>query len=259
MNETLNELWTTIHDQRIFARISQDVVAGKKRGATVVIVHGLGVSGLYMVPMALLLARHCRVLVPDLPGFGESSKPSRALNMIELADLLAAWMRIHKLQGATLIGHSMGTQVIVNLILRHPELVERAILVAPTIDAQRRTIHQQVGRLLLDAVREPFSLLPLVLRDYLKAGFRRTYQTFRYATIDRTEEKLSRLNLPTMVIRGEHDPVVPQSWANTVAELIPGSHLMVIQKAAHAVNYSAPKELALLILTFLNDPGSNAY
>jgi len=58
----------------------------------VVMVHGLGLSGRYMMPTAELLALRYRVRVPDLPGFGDSGKPRRVLDVAGLAAGLAAWM-----------------------------------------------------------------------------------------------------------------------------------------------------------------------
>jgi len=56
----------------------------------VVLVHGLGLSGRYMLPVAERLARHnLQVYLPDLPGFGDSDKPDAALDVSRLADALA--------------------------------------------------------------------------------------------------------------------------------------------------------------------------
>ena len=63
-----------------------------KDSLPVVLVHGLVVSSRYMMPLAELLSLHYRVYVPDLPGFGKSDKPPRALNVAELSDALNAWM-----------------------------------------------------------------------------------------------------------------------------------------------------------------------
>lgn len=55
------------------------------RGPAVVLVHGVGVSGRHLVPAAELLARRCRVWIPDLPGFGRSQDPGRLLGLASLA------------------------------------------------------------------------------------------------------------------------------------------------------------------------------
>ena len=58
----------------------------------IVLVHGSGLSGRYMIPTALELTADFRVFVPDLPGFGDSDKPQKVLDVPELADWLADWM-----------------------------------------------------------------------------------------------------------------------------------------------------------------------
>jgi 2-hydroxy-6-oxonona-2,4-dienedioate hydrolase len=189
----LKEIWTSVGGLRMHARISEGPVP--EGNPTVVLVHGLVVSGRYMVPAADLLAAHYRVYAPDLPGFGKSEKPPRVLNVAELSDSLVAWMERIGLKSAALVGNSFGCQIIVELALRHPERVERAVLQGPTVDPLGRGALRQIGRLLLDGVREPPSLLPIELLDYLDAGFRRSVRTFQYMLEDRIEEKLPRVQM----------------------------------------------------------------
>jgi len=148
----------------------------------IVMVHGLVVSSRYMIPTAVELAADYCVYLPDLPGFGKSDKPEHALSIAELADALAAWMDAIGLSKATLLGNSMGCQIIANFALRHPERIERAILVGPTMDPQARTAHQEIGRWLVNIPGEPLSLFPVVTLDYLQIGFRRFVRTFRHAS-----------------------------------------------------------------------------
>jgi 2-hydroxy-6-oxonona-2,4-dienedioate hydrolase len=110
----------------------------------VVLVHGLIVSGRYMVPTAELPAAHYRVFVPDPPGFGKSEKPPRTLDVAGLSDSLAAWMGEGGLDRAALVGNPFGCQIIVELAVRHPERVERAVLQGPTTDPQARTALRQI-------------------------------------------------------------------------------------------------------------------
>jgi 2-hydroxy-6-oxonona-2,4-dienedioate hydrolase len=83
-------------------------------------VHGLIVSGRYMVPTAELLAAHYRVFVPDLPSFGKSEKPPRTLDVAGLSDSLAAWMGEGGLDRAALVGNPFGCQIIVELAPASP-------------------------------------------------------------------------------------------------------------------------------------------
>src|SRR4028119_1524663 len=116
---------TVVDGLRMHARVSEDRAAG---GPPVVLVHGLVVSGRYMVPLLEELARSHAVYAPDLPGFGRSEGPAGALDVAGVADALAAWMRAAGLKGAALVGNSMGCQVIAELVLRHPDLVEKGVL-----------------------------------------------------------------------------------------------------------------------------------
>lgn len=220
---------------------------------TVVLVHGLSVSSGYMMPTAVRLAPYYHVYLPDLPGFGRSAKPPHILNVAELSDALAAWMQTMKLPSATLVGNSVGCQIIVNFALRHPECIERAILVSPTMDPKARTIHQEAGRLLLDTPCEPLHFLPVLLREYALAGIPRTIRTLQYAFEDPMEQHLPHVHVPTLVVRGSRDPIVPQDWVEKVNRLLPNSQLVVVQGAGHAVNFNSPDRLVCLVRSFLQD------
>jgi pimeloyl-ACP methyl ester carboxylesterase len=233
------------------ARVSVDAVPGGT--PAVVLVHGLGVSSRYMVPTARLLAPEYHVYAPDLPGFGKSAKPAHVLNIAELTDALVAWMGTVGLDRAAMLGNSMGCQIIVDCAVRYPERVERAVLVGPTMDSRGRTSFRQAWRVLRDIPREVPSQPFVVAADYLQAGLLRTWRTLQYALADRIEEKLPHVRVPVLVVRGEHDPVVPQRWAAEVARLLPRSRLEVIPGGTHAVNYGSPRELVRVVQPFLSD------
>lgn len=235
--------WVNVDGMRIHMR------AGGMADARVdvVLIHGLGVSGAYWLPTAVLLSEHFRVLVPDLPGFGESEKPSRVLNLRELADVLVAWMDVLGIERTVLVGNSMGCQVAVKAALAHPGRVSRLILQGPTIDPSARSAFQQTSRLLIDGLVEPPALLPVVMRDYLKCGYRRISQTLQHSLADPIEKQLPHIDVPALVVRGERDPIVPQRWTEEAARLLPfGSHV-VVPGAAHAANFSHPEEFARII------------
>src|SRR4051812_16594436 len=112
-------MWTTVGGVRMYARRFAE--SDPKKPA-VVLVHGLGVSGRYLLPTAERLARDYPTFVPDLPGFGKSDKAGHILNIPELADALAAWMQKIGLSHTCLVGNSLGCQFIVEVALRYPEL-----------------------------------------------------------------------------------------------------------------------------------------
>jgi pimeloyl-ACP methyl ester carboxylesterase len=84
--------WTRVGGLLMHALVSTDPVPPDARA--VVLVHGYGLSGRYMVPTASVLTGGFRVYVPDLPGFGDSDKPEEIFNAPELADWLVSWMRV---------------------------------------------------------------------------------------------------------------------------------------------------------------------
>ena len=218
-----------------------------------VLVHGLVVSSRYMAPTAERLAPHYRVFAPDLPGFGRSENPPHVLDVAGLSDALSAWMEAVGLERAALVGNSMGCQIIADLAVRHPGRVERAVLQGPTMDPLGRSAPRQIGRWLLDAPREPLSLLPIELLDYLSAGTRRAWRTFRFALEDPIEEKLLHVRVPTLVVRGSRDPIVPQRWAEEAAGLLPVGRLSVIPDAAHTANYGRAAEFGRVVREFLDE------
>ncbi|HZR40804.1 MAG TPA: alpha/beta hydrolase [Ktedonobacteraceae bacterium] len=245
----LTDKWTTIRGLPLHYRVSIEPLPAN--ATSIVLVHGLGVCGHYMLPTAYRLAPYYRVYVPDLPGFGKSAKPPDVLNMIELSDVLAAWMQAIGLQRAVLLGNSLGCQVIAHLALRHPEHIQRAILTSPTMDPRAPTIPHVIRRALLDIPFERLSLYPILLHDYLDAGIRRSLDTFHYALQDHIEHQLPHLQIPTLVVRGSRDPVVPQHWAEAVTRLLPHGQLVVIRGAGHGINHNSPATLAKAVRVFL--------
>jgi 2-hydroxy-6-oxonona-2,4-dienedioate hydrolase len=239
---------TVVNGLRMHARVSEGRAAG---GPPVVLVHGLVVSGRYMVPLLDGLARSHPVYAPDLPGFGRGEGPARALDVVGLADALAAWMRAVGLRRAALVGNSMGCQVIAWLALRHPRLVEKVVLQGPTMDPRARSMPRQMWRLLLDTTREPPSLVAIEGLDLLRAGVGRSWRTFRHAVEDPIEERLPSVRVPALVLHGSRDRISPQYWAEEVTRLLPGGRLVVLPRAAHAANYSAPAEFARAVRAFL--------
>lgn len=243
--------WAEVNGLSMHALISVEPLPAD--APAVVLVHGLSVSSGYMVPTAQCLAPYYRVYAPDLPGFGKSAKPSHILNVTELADALAAWMQVMGLKSATLVGNSLGCQIIVDFALRYPTYIERAVLVGPTMDPKARSIHLAALRLLHDSRCEPLSYMPVLFREYLAAGITRTIRTLQYAFQDKIEEHLPHVHIPMLVVRGSRDPIVPQDWATQVDNLLPDGQLILVQGAGHAVNFNSPEELMCIVRAFMDE------
>jgi 2-hydroxy-6-oxonona-2,4-dienedioate hydrolase len=247
----LKSEWVTTVRGRMHARVADAAPPGSP---TVVLVHGLGVSSRYMIPTIRALARDCRAYAPDLPGYGRSPGPRDALTIPQLADALDAWLDAAGLDVPdVLLGNSMGCQILVDLAIRNPARVRRLVLVGPTMDREARSAAQQFGRLLVDSVREAPSQPFVVAYDYAVFGLRRFRQTFYDAIADPVEDKLPQVHAPTLVVRGERDPIVPQRWVEEFTARLPLGRLAVVPGAAHTVNYMAPEALGNLVRAFLRD------
>lgn len=101
-------------------------------------------------------------------------------------------------------------------------------------------------------MREPPSLLPIILRDYARFGLLRFIATARSALNDRPEEKLPRIPAPTLVIKGSRDAFVSTAWVEDMVELLPLGELAVVPGAPHATHYAAPKTVAALVDRFFS-------
>jgi pimeloyl-ACP methyl ester carboxylesterase len=220
-------------------------------GPPVALVHGIGVSGRYFVPLARRLAATHRVLVPDLPGFGHSPAPPRRLRIGGYADLLAAWLETIAIASVPLVANSFGCQLVTELAVRRPERASSLVLIGPTIDRHARSFGRQLWRLALDIPREPPSLWPLIARDYAvfmaKGGLPLIGEMLR----DRVEERLPDVRVPALVLRGSRDPIVTQLWAEEVASRLPLGELRVVEGFAHDVHYASPGDVADIVLDFL--------
>jgi 2-hydroxy-6-oxonona-2,4-dienedioate hydrolase len=212
-----------------------------------VLVHGYGVSSTYMLPLAKSLAPSFSVFAPDLPGYGRSQRPHTPLGIADLAGALAGWLDASELRCPAFVANSMGCQIVTELAVRLPGRVGPMVLIGPTVDPQRRAARHQLLGGLRDAAREPRSLLALAARDDAAFGVGALVATARAALADRIEERLPLIVQPTVVVRGEDDGFVGQSWAETAAALLPRSRLVVVPREPHAVHFTRPDLIARIV------------
>lgn len=236
----------------IFSRLCESAGADRP---PVVLVHGLSMSSLYMLPTARRLAERYRVYAPDLPGYGRSQQPrralQRALTIPQLVAVLRGWLDAMRIGPAVFVGNSMGGQYIVELARQQPERVLGAVLVGPTMDPRGRSAWLELGRGAVQLLFEPVSFLAVALRDYFNHGVRRTFQTLQYGLHDPMRQKLLEVNAPALVVRGEHDRIISQRWAEEAAARLPRGRLVVVPGGGHVTNYDAPDRLAEVIRVFI--------
>src|SRR6266516_5798642 len=224
----------------------------------VVLVHGYGVSGTYMPPLAQSLAPSFSVFAPDLPGYGRSQQPRAPLGIADLAAALTGWLDAAGLQSPAFVANSMGCQIVTELAVHLPARVGPMVLVGPTVDPQRRGARHQLLGGLRDAAREPRSLLALAARDDAVLGVGALLATARSALADRIEQRLPLIDQPTVVVRGEKVGFVGASWAGRATALLSRGRLVVVPDEPHAVHYTRPDLIAGIVHKLLLEEGEQA-
>jgi pimeloyl-ACP methyl ester carboxylesterase len=226
-------------------------VAGKT--PPLVCLHGAGVSSREILPLLAALRGKRAAWSVDLPGYGASEPVRAPIEIGVFADALALFLSATSAPAVHLLGCSSGCQVAVDLTVRYPEHVRGLVLVGPTVDARARSFPRQLGRWVRNGVHEPRGLGTLVRRDYRDAGPQRVAAAFRAALSDLIEDKLPKVQQPTLVVRGEYDRMVPSDWAEEVTRLLPRGRLRTWPGAAHMVPFADPTGLADALDEFVSE------
>jgi pimeloyl-ACP methyl ester carboxylesterase len=205
-------------DVRSFARRD---AAGPPLEFEFVLVHGLGVSGRYFRPLAAELSRHGAVHVVDLPGHGSSPDPRRRVRIDDHARALAATIDALGLDRPVLVGHSMGAQVVTRLAIDQPGAAGPLVLADPTMPPGRRRFGRAASLLLLDALREPPSVVATAIIDYARCGpvhlLRQSAEMLR----DRMEQRMPSVAQRVLVVCGDRDPITSERWGRELASAAP--------------------------------------
>lgn len=234
--------WVLVEGLPLYHRVCLD--AGPAADS-IVHVHGFGISGTYLEPTAARLAPRHNTFVPDLPGMGRSMRPDQALDLPGLAKALVSYCDAVGVERATFVGNSLGCPIIVEFASTFPDRIERAVLVSPAGGPNNQPLSRALGQMAMDGPREPMSMVPIAVRDYLRFGVLQSLSLFRAMTRYPTLERLPNLVVPTLVIAGERDPLVRIDRAHVMAVL---PHVdVVVVPGAHALNFSAPELIAELI------------
>lgn len=254
--------------------------AGAETSPALVLIHDFLGSHLSFEDLIGPLAARFHVLAPDLPGFGESEKPSAARYAygIEafaeaIADLIAAF----GVGRAHLIGHSMGGAVAITLAAEHPELVQRLVvedalcypfpmplrMKLPLVPVLGGIFFKQLwGRAMFrgffrDQIFRGDEAFPLARVDRHYALFngpsaRESAHAALRAALDARPvvARLSRIAKPTLVVWGRDDRIFPAQSAQRMAREIPGARLEIMD-AGHSPHEERPQEFVALVTQFL--------
>jgi pimeloyl-ACP methyl ester carboxylesterase len=222
-------------------------VAGE--GLPLVLIHGLSGSTHWWVKNIQALSEHFRLYVLDLIGFGLGRGQPFALS--ESAQIIHEWLDQLGLERVHLVGHSMGGYIATDLSLQYPEKVNRLVLVDALVTGLGRSIVGQ-GLGLLQAIRfmKP-DFLPVLIRDSLRAGPLTMSSAVRQIQTANLTPLLPRLKVPTLVVWGENDRVMPGQIGRQLAERISGSKYVIIAGAGHNPMWDRPEAFNQAVLKFL--------
>jgi pimeloyl-ACP methyl ester carboxylesterase len=246
----LDELWSDVDGARIFYRTAQPPRTNAS-APPLVLVHGWGVSSFYFIPLAERLAGEFAIYAPDLPGHGRSDTPPTADTIADQARTLLAWMDAIGLERATLIGHSMGSQIALQAALDAPARVERLVFMGLP-DLQSWHAPEQFGRFALCGFFESPSLHLPLLRDLARMGARLVPE-FRFMRDDPIRRKLPQITQRALLMHGEHDFMSPPRWNREAAQLSQADGVVEIPRWGHAFQFSAPDETIAELREFLHD------
>jgi pimeloyl-ACP methyl ester carboxylesterase len=247
----LRERWVIVNDLPLFVRVNTE--AAPSGAIPLVHIHGFAISGRYLVPTAARLASQYPTYVPDLPGFGRSHRSVQTLSISALAETLARFLDVVGVEKAVLVGNSMGCLVTIEFANTFPDRIERAILVSPAGGPHNWPLVRGLQQLALDSMREPPRMLTLAISDYLRFGLINSLRLFRVMTTYPTPDRFNRLTLPVLIVVGVRDPLISKIQIKQAADLPPNITMVLVNGAAHAVNYSHPDALARVIRTYLDD------
>jgi pimeloyl-ACP methyl ester carboxylesterase len=255
-------------------------------GPPIVLIHGIGDSSATWEPVLAALARRHLVIAPDLLGHGNSDKPRADYSVAAYANGVRDLLGVLGVERATLVGHSLGGGVAMQFAYQFPERTERLVLVGsggagPDVTPVLRAMTLPGAALALNLLRLPGARLqvgavvallraldtglgqdaPDLLRmvDALPDTTARTafIRTLR-AVVDWRGQVVTMLDrcyltrgMPTMLVWGGRDAVVPVAHAHRAHEAMPGSRLEVFDDAGHFPFHADPARFVALLEDFL--------
>jgi pimeloyl-ACP methyl ester carboxylesterase len=236
-------------------------------GPSLVLLHGLGVSGAVWQGIGRLLGSFARLVAPDLRGHGESDKPSAGYLPRDYVGDVAALLAHEPSRPLAVIGHSLGAVIAALLAAERPELMAKVVLIDPPFDASRPREHIATVEKLRHA--EPGALEAELMRREPGMGdlYAKALASLYRAAADGTFHAVLRgepgfpaavaalpnITIETLVVAADPrlDAALGPEAAEHVASLLPHGRLLTIPGARHAVHASKPRELVQAIRELL--------
>lgn len=258
-------------------------------GATVLLVHGITNSSRTWTPVTERLAESgLHVLAPDLPGHGDSQRQRGDHSLGAHASILRDFLHVVDHEHVTVVGHSLGGGVVMQFSYQFPEAVERMVLVASgglgrevslAIRAATLPFAEQVigvgasrpvtrtagllGRALgrsgvklggdFAEIMEGLSSLSDIERREAFVRTARSVITPRGQRVAAMDKLYLAADMPTLLVAGERDSVIPADHTRGAAHLVPGSRLEIFDQSGHFPHLDEPDRFADLVASFVRD------
>lgn len=241
-------------------------------GTPVLLVHGFPFDAALWDPQFAALGQTFRLIAPDLRGFGNSTEGE--YSMEAFARDLAGLLDRLEIERVVLGGLSMGGYVVFEFWRRYPERVMALVLADTRADADapevldKRTAQQEQVRssgpddlvtpmtqaLLSDDTRTDHPEVVRALEDVMQqapSAWIGGLQAMKERA-DSTGD-LSSISVPTLILVGENDALIPVELSRAMHERIPSSRLVVLERAGHVANLEAPDAFNQALAAFLNE------
>lgn len=223
-------------------------------GAPVVFVHGLGGSWRWWRRVVPAFAERFEVHLVDLPRF-------RALSRFrpgDAADWLDRWLDGAGLERPALVGHSLGGLLAAQLAMRRPGRLSRLVLSDPAGIPTGWSLPREALALASTVWTVAPSFLPVLVADAVRWGPESLVRGALYSVGVDLRVDLGAIEVPTLVLWGERDRLVPTRLAETWRDAIPGARLELIDGAGHVPMWERPSAFAGAVLRFLEEGADEA-
>lgn len=226
-------------------------------GSAVVFIHGAADSPKTFLPQAEKLARRHLCILPYLPGHGRSHKIDEKVKLTDFTQALFALVSALNLTKVTLVGYSFGAAVAVDFTLKHPEMVEKMVIMDGLVLKAHLPFSEAVLHIVSDYVADSVEALrrrvPLkvLTAEELSSDLFEILHISKVINRVNFIKKLSLIKVPTLILWGQDDCVIPVSHAHRLHAAIRGSQLKVFP-GGHSWKRFQPEELAKTLKEFLS-------
>lgn len=237
---------------------------------TIVLVHGLGASAERYEFVIPEFSEHYRVIVPDLIGFGYSDKPLVDYTTEFFSDFLSSFLQKLNLNKINIIGSSLGGHITAKYASTHSDSIDHLVLVSPSgiMKSSTPALDAYVMAALypdLEVAKNAFQMMAggtrqvnqKVIEDFVKRmklpnakmAFMSTLLGLKNSEL--ITNSLKKISVPTLIIWGEHDPVIPIKYADDFVASIQDCRFYMMDNSGHTPYVDDPKRFAQLVLDFL--------